>query len=219
MKYSYAPTGPRGVQGPRGDIGPKGDKGEQGIPGEVGPQGIQGPTGPAGPEIRGAAYLVTYHLITYPKEGLEVDVKERIPISRIEIDTDRLITLNENEKTIKFNKTGFYKIKFIVNGYTVNVGSVFDPVKDFVTIGFRQTGTDNTYIGGSVFLKEPIATQLTSEGIITVVNTNNTYELVNLSKDKIFLNSPSIDDVSTNSYFTNPLAIIIIEYLGRARDE
>lgn len=219
MKYSYAPTGPRGIQGPRGTIGPKGDKGEQGIPGEIGPQGIQGPTGPAGPEIRGAAYLVTYHLINYPEEGLEINVKERIPISRIEIDTDRLITLNENEKTIKFNKTGFYKIKFIVNGYTANVGSDFDPVKDFVTIGFRQTGTDNTYIGGSVFLKEPIATPLTSEGIITVVNTNNTYELVNLSKEKIFLNSPSIDDVSSNSYFTNPLAIIIIEYLGRARNE
>ena len=217
------PTGPKGDPGIQGLKGPKGDKGDdgpqgpQGLQGDMGPRGLQGPTGPAGPEIRGAAYLVTYHLITYPQNGLEISVKERIPISRIEIDTDRLVTLNTDENTIKFNKTGFYKIKFIVNG-SVNVGSVFDPIKDFVTVGFRQTGTDNTYIGGSVFIKEPIATPLTSEGIITVVNTNNTYELVNLSKDTIFLNSPSIDDVSSNSYFTNPLAIIIIEYLGRARD-
>ena len=214
--------GEPGPKGEKGEPGPKGDKGEpgpQGLPGNDGERGIQGPTGPAGPELIGAAYLVSYNLITYPNDGVEVNVNSRIPITRVEIDTNNLVTLNTNDNTIKFNKAGFYKIKFIVNGYIQNVGSVFDPKKDFVTVGFRKIGTDNTYIGGSVFLKASIATPLTAEGIITVVSANEIYELVNLSKKTIFLNSPSIDDVSSTSYFTNSLATIIIEYLGRPRDE
>lgn len=213
------PTGPTGPTGPRGIQGESGPVGPQGLPGSIGPQGIQGPTGPAGPEIIGAVYLVSYNLITYPNDGAEVTVQGRIPISRVEIDTNNIVTLNTNDNTIKFNKAGFYKVKFIVNGYIKNIGSPLDPTKDFVTIGFRQTGTDNTYIGGSVFLTDPVATPVIGEGIITVVSTNMDYELVNLSKETIYLNSPSIDDVSSTSYFTNPLATIIIEYLGRPRDE
>ncbi len=212
------PTGPKGDTGPRGPQGIQGDMGPIGPEGDMGPQGIQGPTGPAGPELIGAAYIVSYNLITYPNDGTLVEVNSRIPLSRIEIDTNKIVSLNTNENTIQFNIPGFYKITFIVNAYVKDIGSVFDPTKDFVTVGFRKIGTDNTYIGGSVFLNTSIATPIIAEGIITVVSANETYELVNLSKENIYLNAPSIDDVSSTSYFTNSLTTIIIENLGRPRE-
>ncbi len=216
------PTGATGAQGIPGLPGPQGTMGPpgpQGLPGEIGPQGIQGPTGPAGPEIIGAAYLISFNLVTYPPEGITVTVGSRIPITREEIDTNNIVTLNTNDNTIKFNKSGFFKISFIVNAYVLNVGNTVDKSKDFVTVGFRRINTDNTYIGGSVLLRSSLPTPLTAEGIITVVNSNEIYELVNLSKEDIILSSPSIDDISSDSYFTNSLATIIIEYLGRPRDE
>lgn len=53
------------------------------------------------------------------------------------------------------------------------------------------------------------------QGIIVVEDTNNLYELVNVSKRDIKLVAPEIENLGTKSYFTNTIVNIVIEYLGR----
>ena len=93
-----------------------------------------------------------------------------------------------------------------------------DPTKDFISVGFGITGTDNIYIGASGFTPNGIATQIVAQGIITVVDTNNTYQLVNLGKTKLRLEAPHIENLNTGSYFVNSVVTIIVEYLGVAPD-
>lgn len=53
------------------------------------------------------------------------------------------------------------------------------------------------------------------QGIIAVNDISNAYELVNLSPEIIYLDTPILGNISSGSYFTNSLITIIIEYLGR----
>lgn len=91
----------------------------------------------------------------------------------------------------------------------------FEPDNDFVTIGLRQLNTDNIYIGASRWSPEEIAREISADGIISVADTNITYEIVNLGKKTIYLFTPDLSNISSNSYFTNSLLTIIVEYLGR----
>lgn len=179
--------------------------------GEIkGPKGDQGEPGPL--KLK-SSYLVLFNNGTQ-SDGIPVLPKGRLPLSRVEIDNAKIISFDKNNNTIKFNLPGHYKITFNVSAYP-NVTQIdFDPSRDFVSIGFKETDTDNTYIGTSewVFNGEPIL--LNGQGIISVPDTNKNYELCNLSKETIFLNSPDIRDISSSSYFINPLITIIIDYLG-----
>lgn len=199
---------PRGEQGPQGPIGPQG---KDGIQGEIGPTG---PTGPTGPSLSRSAYLVTFNA-GQQTEGTPINVGENIPIDREEIDLTNLITLNTTDKTLKFNVAGYYRVTFIVSAYIKTSGIYLDKTKDFVTIGFRLSKTDNIYIGASTFIPADAARQLIGQGIISVVNPNNVYELVNLSNQTIYLDTPDLKDISSISYFTNSLVTVNIEYLGR----
>lgn len=76
-------------------------------------------------------------------------------------------------------------------------------------------GTDNIFIGASQWTYYDEPSQLIGQGIIAVEDISNAYELVNLGPQTIYLNSPSLDDISSGSYFTNSLITIVIEYLGR----
>lgn len=212
------PMGPQGTIGATGPIGPQGIQGLDGIQGEEGPTGPTGPTGPAGPELISAAYFVTFNQIDYPPDGLEVQPNTRLPINLKEMDTNNIATLNNNDNTISFNKAGFYKITLIVNAYTKS-NSQFSPDNDFVSVGFREINTDNTYIGGSIMIPFQTPFQLTAQGIITVVSTNLNYELANLSKNSIYLSSPQLPNINSTSYFSNSLITIITEYLGRPIDQ
>ena len=57
--------------------------------------------------------------------------------------------------------------------------------------------------------------KITAQGIIAVENIANAYELVNVGKNDIYLNTLTLDNIQSGSYFTNSLVTIIIEYLGR----
>ena len=70
-------------------------QGPQGPRGKEGPRGPQGPIGPSGPLSIKRAYLVTYNDGTIT-EGVNISSGKRIPINRVEIDTDNIITLNKN---------------------------------------------------------------------------------------------------------------------------
>ena len=52
-------------------------------------------------------------------------------------------------------------------------------------------------------------------GVITVNNLDEQYELVNLGNKDIYLNSPDLNNIKSDSYFTKSLVTIIIEYMGR----
>ena len=193
---------PMGLTGPQGKIGP------------TGPQGEIGPTGPTGPSSLRSAYLVTFNPGT-DIQGISIPVNSRLPIDRAELDITNIVTLDNGEKAIKFNNAGYYRIEIIASAYSLKTDTTFDPNKDFITIAFRQTGTDNIYIGGSLWTNDNVAKQIKMVGVIAVANPNNEYELVNVGNQTIYLNSPDIKNISSQSYFTNPLLTINIEYLGR----
>ncbi len=150
------------------------------------PKGVEGPTGPS--KIS-AAYLVSFNGDHYSLDGLEVRSNERLPIMREEIDTDGLVDLDSSTNVIQFSKIGYYKITFVVDAYVPYFGDEFDPKIDFVTIGFRLVGTDDVFIGSSQWIYDESPLKLTSQGIITVNNISNAYELVNLTNRSIYLNS------------------------------
>lgn len=187
----------------------------QGPTGPTGPQGDIGPTGPTGLSSIRNAYLITFNNGT-SAEGIAVDNNVRLPIDRAELNISNLVTLDSSEETIQFNEAGYYKITIEVSAYPLFDDTEFDPNTDFVTVGFREVGTDNIFVGASKWVYEEEATQLVAEGIIAVADTSNTYELVNLSKQTIYLNSPDLGNISSKSYFTNPIVTIIIEFLGRS---
>ena len=147
------------------------------------------------------------------EDGIRVESNERIPISRIELDFSDLITLND-DNTINFNMPGYYKISFTVSAYPVVESAEFDPTRDIVAIGFRQIDTDNTYVGVGQWVFNGEAVELYAQGIVAIPDLTNKYEIVNLSKQPIYLNTPSIDNVASLSYFSNSLLTVIIEYLG-----
>ena len=91
----------------------------------------------------------------------------------------------------------------------------FNPHRDFVSLGFKMINTDNIYIGASEWIYDETATQIMAHGIISVENPNNIYALYNVGNYTIFLNTPDLNDINSNSYFTNSLITIIIEYLGK----
>ena len=174
--------------------------------------GPTGPTGPTSSNILRASYLVLFNNIK-SEDGIRVESNERIPISRIELDFSDLITLND-DNTINFNMPGYYKISFTVSAYPVVESAEFDPTRDIVAIGFRQIDTDNTYVGVGQWVFNGEAVELYAQGIVAIPDLTNKYEIVNLSKQPIYLNTPSIDNVASLSYFSNSLLTVIIEYLG-----
>ena len=176
--------------------------------------GPTGPTGPTGTSYNRSAYIVTFNDGT-SSEGIPVPTTERLPLDRLELDISDIVTLDSNEETIQFNVEGYYKITFTVSSYVKQLNTDFDPTNDFISLGFRLVGTDNIFIGASQWGYYEEATQIVGQGIIAVESIANAYELVNLSPQTIYLDSPRSDYISSGSYFTNSLITMVIEYLGR----
>ena len=189
------------IKGPKGDIGPTGP---------IGPTGAIGPTGPT---LIKSAYIVTYNDLTN-EDGLPIISGAKIPLKRKELDVGNIITLNSNY-TIRFNSIGYYKISFTVFAYPKVDSIDFDPTKDIVSIGFKESNTNNVYVGASSWVWNGEAIEIYTSGIISVPNTNSLYELTNLSKETIYLNTPNIENISSTSYFSNSLVTLLIDYLGR----
>ncbi len=180
------------------------------------PRGFDGIPGPTGPALGKCAYLVTFNDSTNV-DGIKIDSSKNIPIDRVELDVSNIITLND-DKTLKFNYPGYYKVSFIVNAYSKNHDNIFNRETDFVTIGFREINTDNIYIGSSSFnYNSKCATKIESTGIITIIDTDRSYELVNLSPNSIYLDSPDIKNIKSKSYFTNSVVTIVIDFLDKGK--
>ena len=183
----------------------------QGYDGLKGDKGDIGPTGPQGPNLIEMAYIATF-IDTFTGDGIEVKEMEDIPLTRKEIDTKNTVTVENNK--IKFTKTGHFKVFFKISAYVKKDGVDFDVTKDFVAIGFKPDGTDNIYVGGSAWTPDEVSREITAQGILAVVDTNTEYSLVNLSKKSIYLKTPDLKNINSNSYFVNSPVLITIEYLG-----
>lgn len=135
-----------------------------------------------------------------------------MPIGRLKLDISDIVTLDTNEETIRFNVAGYYKITFTVSAYAQQSDTDFDPTKYFVALGFRLVSKDDIFIVASEWIYYDEPTQIMGQGIISVGDIANAYELVNLSSQTIFLNTPDLNCISSVSYFTNSLITIVIEY-------
>lgn len=56
--------------------------------------------------------------------------------------------------------------------------------------------------------------EITANGIVAVVDPSILYSLVNLSKKSIYLKTPDLNNINSDSYFVNSPVLITIEYLG-----
>lgn len=195
------------IRGPQGEQGIQGLQGIQGIP------GIQGEIGPTGPEKIRSAYFITFNN-NIPEKGYEVQSGLRIPIERKEVDNAGFCELDSNDNTIHFNKTGNYKIEFIINAYVLKNKLEFDQNTDFISVGFRKVDDEIIFAGGSAWVYNEKSVQLTAQGLFIVSDISEPFELVNMTKRTIYLNSPKILNTITDSYFINPIVTIIIQYIG-----
>lgn len=189
-----------------GPTGPKGSKGEQG---ERGPTG---PTGPSGLSYCPSVYIATFNDGSF-KDGIAILPNEKLPLRRKEVDTSNLLTLDSD--ILKFNEIGYYKITINVLARISLDGKDFDPNIHFVSIGLRELGTDNVYIGASKWFNNEISDQIIAQGILVIANPNNRYELVNFSKGTIYLDGPDLINTISPSYFVNSYITLTVEYLGR----
>lgn len=175
-----------------------------------------GPTGPTGPiEINSTknVYLVTFNDGTNV-DGILVKSNSALPINRKELDIYGLINLDTSNNTIQFNEIGYYKITAIAS-LSLKKDTIFNSDTDFITLGFKVANTDNVYIGASEWRNDENARQIVMHGVIAVNNLDEQYELVNLGNKDIYLNFPDLNNIKSDSYFTNSLVTIIIEYMGR----
>ena len=187
------------VRGPKGDTGEKGDKGD---------------TGPAGPEKIKGTYIITFNQ-NYTDEGIEVKENNRLPLEQKGVDSDNICVLDTTSNTLKFKHTGTYKIDFTVSCYVKpkdeNTFSIED---DFMSVGFRKKDDKIVFAGASAWSLNKVPSTLVGTGLFVVTDENNEFELFNFTKQSIYLNSPNIMKINSESYFTNPLVKITIEYMG-----
>ncbi len=187
-------------------------RGPQGKEGPMGPKGDLGPQGPPGPEQICTGYFTTYNN-KLPSEGYEVTSGARIPIDRKEYDNSGQYILDSNQNSIRFTKEGIYKITFVVHAYIPNEKE-FSENEDFIALGVRKIGGSTIYAGSSQWIYDSHPRQFIGQGILVIVQPTDEIELINLSKRSIYLKTPAIENILSDSYLVNSIVSIIIEYLG-----
>lgn len=228
IKGPQGERGPQGVRGPKGDVGPQGPQGDQGLQGVAGPQGAKGskgdtgPQGPQGPKgdpgpqgptgPTGTNSIPTLFALTFnedvPKEGIEVNPTDRIPLETEIYDDDKIFYVSNGNNTITIMKKGVYKVYFTVQARAFGDGQDDSSI---ISIGFRRLEDPTVYAGNSVWGSKTTPTTVVGQGIINLTYPNQLFELVNLGRHPIYLKSPDVDTLNTQSFFISPLVSIIIE--------
>ena len=204
---------PQGLPGKQGEPGLNGAPGIEGPTGEMGPTGPTGPTGPAGPEEIPVVSFTTFNNTT--SQGYQIASNARLPITRKDMDNANIATLDTTNNTIKLDKEGVYRIDFIVRASRTITSSGFDQSKDIISIGFKKTNENIIYAGGTSWLKDEPSTTIVGQGMFVIKDPQNEeFELVNTTKDLIYLTTPLLENTTSESYYINPVVSILIEYLG-----
>ncbi len=191
---------------------PQGGVGERGPKGDLGPTGPTGPTGPAGPLDIPSTYILSYNNDpnNFPVQGLEITSNGRLPLMRQELIQGGIVTLDSDDNTIQFNKTGVYHISFTFNGYVKKTGETFNPTTDFVSVAFREVDSDRIVAGANAWSRDECAQNIAGQGIFVVNDIATPFELVNVQKKSMFLNGCNITQTITHSYFAVPMVSMTI---------
>lgn len=188
---------------PRGMPGVAGEKGEKGEPGEKGDKG----------EVEtSSAFILSYNddPTTFPVEGKEIPSNTRLPLMRLELDNGGMITLDSQDMTIQFNKTGVYYISFTTNAYTKHSGADFNPETDFVSIAFREVESEKILVGATSLSYNECAITTIGQGMFVVTDLATAYELVNTQQKSIYINGCNVIKTISKSYFAVPMVSVSI---------
>lgn len=152
------------------------------------PRGVTGEQGETKDTNVLGANIISYNddPTTFPVNGIEIKTGERLPLLRLEIDSGGILTLDSNDNTFQFNKTGIYYVSFITNAYVKKSGAEFNPTTDFVSIAFREVDSDKTLAGANTWAYNECASNIFGQGIFVVNDIATAYELINTQK-KVFL--------------------------------
>ncbi len=205
------PEGPQGKQGSEGPVGPPGEPGPKGDPGPQGPPGVPGPDGPPGPLEIPAAYFVTFNE-GFPQGGLPVPSNTRIPIDIKISDINDDFILNTDDKTITIVHSGIYLINYTIEARVAN-STLFNEDFDIISVGFRKVDEETVYAGASVWNDLQPGIAVVARGIVSTTLDNEVFEIVNLGLNTIYLNSPNIKLIYSESSFVNPVLSLTIQRL------
>lgn len=184
----------------------------KGVPGPKGDRGATGPQGEKGEIEALSAYILSYNddPTTFPVEGLEIPSNKRLPLKRLELDNGGIVTIDTNDMTIQFNKTGVYYVSFTTNAYVKHSGKDFDPETDFVSIAFREIDSDNIIAAGISLSYNECATPLFGQGMFVVADVATAYEFVNTQQRSIYIHGCNVMKTVSHSYFSVPMLSIAI---------
>ncbi len=189
---------------------PRGATGATGEKGEMGQQGVKGDKGDEG-QIYGAT-IMSYNndLNNFPIDGLEIASGDRLPIDRLELDQDGIITLDSAQRLFRFNRTGVYFITFSVVGYVKNSEPQYDKSADFVSIAFREVDKDEVIAGAVAWTPDESGHNIFGQGMLVVNDVDAEYELVNMQKKSLFLMGADIQKTISKSYFAVPMVTLSV---------
>ena len=143
--------------------------------------------------------------------GITVDSNMRIPIDTKIYDMNQNFTLTD-DNTIIFKESGVYRIDIMIEAY-MSTSVIYPGQNEVIGFGFKKVGEPTVYVGGTTWdFQEPVV-RINAHGIVTTVLENDEFELVNTAQDTIHLLSPGANNLTTNSFFANPIVTIIIEKL------
>ena len=80
-----------------------------------------------------------------------------------------------------------------------------------VAIGFKKVDEETVYAGGSMWDSDNSTVYIIGKGIVTLPYENEIFELVNLGKYPIYLNSPNSAYIYSESSFVNPVVNLSIQ--------
>lgn len=129
---------------------------------------------------------------------------------RFELDNGTMLELNTDENTIKFNKTGIFKVAFFAIAYVKASDNGFDPSSDFVEIAFREVGTDNIFAATNTWTPNECASNVFGQGMFVINDISKKYKLVNVQRKSIYLNGSNIGQTISHSYFSAPMVSLTI---------
>ena len=69
-------------------------------------------------------------------------------------------------------------------------------------------------MGASNFISDEMPKEISGDGIVAVVDPSILYSLVNLGKKSIYLKTPDLNNINSDSYFVNSPVSILFEYIG-----
>ena len=101
-------------------------------------------------------------------------------------------------------------IWFSTSAYVKRSGQEFDENQDFVSIAFRQVGTDNIIATVNSWNPTECAQHVAGQGIVVVDDNSAEFELVNIQKKSLYIFGCTQSQVLSSSVKAIPFVSLII---------